>query len=228
LSPGWRVEHATGTAADFHHRPLPDPAERAVWVFEVERPALVLGSAQPDSVVDHDRARREGVQIVRRRSGGGAVLVRPGECLWVDVVLPRHDLLWVDDVGRSSLWLGDAWVAALRAFGVSAAVHRGPMIRSPWSSLVCFAGLAPGEVTVEGAKAVGISQRRTRSAARFQCAALLRWDARELLRLLDLDDRDRDLAAADIEPRAAAVSVDTRRLITSLLKAVGEALPPSA
>ena len=46
-----------------------------MWVADPTGPALVLGSAQPESDV------RAGVdiEVVRRRSGGGAVLVVPGE-----------------------------------------------------------------------------------------------------------------------------------------------------
>jgi hypothetical protein len=49
---------------------------------------------------------------------------------------------------------------------------------------------------------VGISQRRTRAAARFQCAAYRRWDPEPLMRLLRLDDEGRK-AIAD-----AAVGTD--------------------
>ena len=136
--------------------------------------ALVLGSTQAASSVRSDLP---GVEVVRRRSGGGAVLLEPGAVLWVDVILPAADPLWVDDVGRSFHWLGGVWAEALRACGVDGlAVHEGPMPRTDWSSLVCFAGLGPGEVTVGGRKVVGISQRRTRAAARFQCVVLERWD----------------------------------------------------
>jgi lipoate-protein ligase A len=63
------------------------------------------------------------------------------------------------------------------------------MVRTEWSDLVCFAGLGPGEVTVDGLKVVGISQRRTRDAARFQCVAYETWDAGALLELLGIDAR---------------------------------------
>ena len=114
------------------------------------------------------------------------MLLEPGAVLWVDVILPAGDPLWVDDVGRSFQWLGEVWAAALGAGGVEGAeVHDGPMYRTDWSPLVCFAGLGPGEVTVGGRKVVGISQRRTRTAARFQCVVHERWEPEAIVALLD-------------------------------------------
>ena len=147
-----------------------------MWVLDAERPALVLGSTQPESDVDTEALAAGDIDLVRRRSGGGAVLVVPGECLWVDVVLPRDDVLWDDDVGRAPVWVGEVWAAALIGLGLPAQVHRGGLVRTDWSSRVCFAGLGPGEVTAAGRKVVGVSQRRTRAGARFQCAVLFAWD----------------------------------------------------
>jgi lipoate-protein ligase A len=171
----WNVQRVRTSATEFHQRDL--PAERAIWIVEFEQPALVLGSSQA-------MVNPAGVEVVRRRSGGGAVLVVPGGTLWVDVVVPRRDDLWDDDVGRATYWLGDAWAAAI---GDRALVHRGAMVHNEWSDLVCFAGLGPGEVTVDGRKVVGISQRRTRQAARFQCVAYERWDPQPLVDLLQFD-----------------------------------------
>ncbi len=58
------------------------------------------------------------------------------------------------------------------------------MVCSAESGRACFAGLGPGEVTIGGRKAVGISQRRTRAGARFQCVAYERWDPGPLAALL--------------------------------------------
>ncbi len=132
------------------------------------------------------------MEVVRRRSGGGAVLLIPGEVVWLDVLIPTGDSLWSDDVSYASHWLGDVWVAAL-GYGE---VHRGPMVRTRWSPLVCFAGLGPGEVTVDGRKLVGISQRRTRAGARFQCAVYARHDPSVLPALLRLSPADRAECAA--------------------------------
>lgn len=185
--PGWRVEHRSGTVADLHDLAWPEPLVPTVWVLEPTAPALVLGSTQRDRPVDEAACRSRGVEVVRRRSGGGAVLVEPGVGTWVDVLLPRDDPRWEDDVRRSARWLGRSWVAALASLDVAGAVHGEGMVCGRWGSLVCFAGTGPGEVVAaeapggppappvpagsDGAvpvKLVGTSQRRTRAGARFQ------------------------------------------------------------
>ena len=171
--PSWHVEHLAGDVSAFHARPL--SKERSATFFRTEAPTLVLGSSQPVESVDHEAARRLGVAVARRRSGGGGVLLWPGEQVWLDLEVPASDSLWSDDVGRAMWWVGDLWQSALAAFVSRAAVHRGRLLSTPWSPDVCFAGVGPGEVLVGDAKLVGISQRRTREAARFQTMVHLRW-----------------------------------------------------
>jgi len=218
---GWPVERVRTAPSAFHARELPAVATRAVWVCEPDRPALVLGSAQREDAVDAPACAAAGVEVVRRRSGGGAVLVVPGDLLWVDVILPAGDPLWQTDVGRAFLWLGEAWAAALGDLGCDVEVHRGPLRRSLWSDAVCFAGVGPGEVELAGdppRKVVGVSQRRTRAAARFQCAALLRWDPAALVELLAEPPGGRAAALAGVAPRAAGLAVDGDGLLDALLR----------
>ena len=217
----WTVDRAHGSAAELHARPFPDPVVRTVWALTVDRPALVLGSTQPDGVVDETAAGSAGVEVVRRRSGGGAVLLEPGGATWIDVVVPATDPRWEADVGRSFRWLGEVWRAALADLGVDGVVHRGPLVRTRWSSLLCFAGLGAGEVTVrasavpggaQGAKVVGLAQRRTRAGARFQSAVVHRWSPATVAGLLALPPGERaalehDLAGAVAEVRATTDDV---------------------
>ena len=168
-----------GTAEELHHTVL--PVERGVWLLTPTRPAIVLGSSQKDEDVDHVFCAMNGIDVVRRRSGGGAVYVHPTESLWIDIVVPRGDALWNDDIGKSMWWIGDWWVALLAGAGVvSPQVHRGAFERNDWSDIVCFAGKGSGEVFPQEShaqqKIVGISQRRTRDYARFQCIAYFQWD----------------------------------------------------
>ncbi|MEP7113049.1 MAG: hypothetical protein ABI862_07275 [Ilumatobacteraceae bacterium] len=143
--------------------------------FRVESPTLVLGSSQRLDSVDVEAAARQGIAVVRRRSGGGGVLLWPEEFVWLDLEIPTSDELWNDDIGRAMWWVGELWGAALGDFEPMATVHQGRLVRTRWSSEVCFAGTGPGEVLVGGAKLVGVSQRRTRLAARFQTMVHLRW-----------------------------------------------------
>ena len=192
-----------GAAGVVHARDLADDIDRVVTTVDVTAPAIVLGSAQPASDVDVDAAARLGVEIVRRRSGGGAVLLDPGDPVWIDVEIGRGDPLWDDDVSRSMLWLGAVWVEALARLGRDGAVvHDGAMRRPPLARVVCFAGLAPGEVTLDGAKVVGISQRRTRAGARFQCAVPRHWSIDRLAELLAPG-----LAATATTGRAGSIAV---------------------
>ncbi len=215
---GWEVERHREPPARFHARELPPAAARAVWVCEPDGAALVLGSTQPETVADAAACAAAGVDVVRRHSGGGAVLVVPGEVVWLDVIVPAGDPLWDVDVGRAFHWLGDTWAAALAAMGVEAVVHRHGLLEAPWSRLVCFAGVGAGEVlTPAGAKVVGLAQRRTRAAARFQCAALLRWDPAALVGLLALPPEDRALATEQLAGVASALPVEPDALLAAFL-----------
>jgi lipoate-protein ligase A len=185
---------------------------RTVRVVEVTAPALVLGSTQPP-------VEARDIDVVRRRSGGGAVLVRPGEVAWIDVLLPAGDPLWDDDVGRAFHWLGRAWTETLATLGMDARWHDGPLVCTQWCRQVCFAGLGPGEVTVDGRKVVGLAQRRTRAGALFQCAALLRWDPEAIVDLVGLDAD----ALVGIEPLAAALEVAPAALEDTFLRQIATA-----
>jgi lipoate-protein ligase A len=220
----WAQHHEAGPAAAFHERDPEPGAGRGLWWFEVDSPTLVLGSTQSESTVDARAVQREGVAVVRRRSGGGAVHLEPGGASWVDVVIPRDDPLWEDDVSRAFLWLGDAWAAALEEIGVAAEVHRGALEATAWTRLVCFAGLGPGEVTTPAGdgrrKVVGISQRRTRTHTRFQCVVYHRFDPWDTVRLLALPEAEGGDLAAALAAGVATVPVGPDALRAALLAAL--------
>ena len=179
----WLVHDVHTTTSEQHGRDL--PAERSVWNVDITTSAIVLGSRQTEAELDLDACANEHVEIVRRRSGGGMVFLSPGKQVWLDVVIPKDDRLWIDDVGRAAWWLGDVWLAAIESLAaarkIHAHVHRQDLVRGKYGDRVCFSGAGPGEVMMlnnagNPAKIVGISQRRTRDLARFQCTMYLQWD----------------------------------------------------
>jgi lipoate-protein ligase A len=216
--PGWRFEIVReGIGERVGARPS---GERSIVVYEVVRPVVVLGSSQRDEAVDRARVEQRRAEVVRRRSGGSAVLVEPGAAVWVDVTIPPGDRWWVNDVGRAFHWLGEAWVEVLAGVGVESEWYDGPMRKTPWSDRVCFAGLGPGEVTVDGRKVVGMSQRRTREGVLFQCCAALRWEPERLLDLLALSDDERARGTAELAGVATGVGAGID-LVAGLVEALG-------
>ena len=222
------IEIVRGTAAQLHAREVEGmPSFSASWNV-VTAPALVLGSAQPIDTIDHAVAAAEGIEVVRRRSGGGSVLMLPGEMCWLDVVVPRDDPRWSDDVGRAMWWLGDVWVAALAECGISGSVHHAGLEGGDLARVVCFAGRGAGEViaghvvaghVVAGhgestavAKLVGISQRRTRVAARLQSSLHLVWRPQLVADLI----ADATVTEELLAPLVATVDVSAERLLAEL------------
>lgn len=192
-----------GSAEEFHHRDVPIVDDVRLWWFEPSRPAVVLGSTQSSEIVDSERCRQRGVDVVARRSGGGLVYVSNTHTMWADVIVPSGHSCWHGDIGRASEWIGEVWLSTLSHLNPT--IHRGAMVSSPWSRTICFAGRGPGELFDRaGSKMVGISQRRTRDWARFQCAVSLRWEPESLLELLRVDD----LTAADIIDAGATLAPD--------------------
>jgi lipoate-protein ligase A len=228
---GWPVETERGTATSLlgrqalGHGERTTAVDRSATVLEVTAPALVLGSTQRDEVVDRGAAERLGIDVVRRRTGGGAVLLMPDAHVWVDVVVPADDPLWSDDVAEAFAWLGEAWVVALTTLGIEGTVaNETAVCHSILGRLICFAGLGYGEVSGPGGKIVGLAQRRSRAGSWFQCAVLRRWDPAAYGALLApglghiTDAPGREVADVHVQPVPVEPSV--------LVEAFIAALPP--
>jgi lipoate-protein ligase A len=201
-----------------------------VWRCEPDSPAIVLGSRQGEDILDLAQCRLAGLDVARRRSGGGAVLIVPDHIVWVDVIVPSG---WLpDDVRASMIVVGECWRQALLdqaaaehgATGIDPdllAVHRGGMVTSSWSGLVCFAGVGPGEVLQRGEKLVGLSQRRTRDGVRVQGLLHRRSDLQSMRALFAVEVPDDALAEPACVPSLDAVAF-TERLAHRLEERVSE------
>lgn len=190
-----------------------EPRRLAV-VRAAVRPTLVLGSTQPRSVVSDAAAVSAGVVMERRRGGGGAVLLGPGDHLWLDAWIPRADPLWLMDVAAAAEWVGAWWSAALLECGIGDLhVHAGKSEPGALGNLVCFAGRGPGEVFAGSRKLVGLSQWRAREGALFSSCVYVRWEP-ALLSALLVGDQGRgggDRGLGDSGGGAAGGLVDALR-----------------
>jgi lipoate-protein ligase A len=170
---------------------------RAGWSLPTTA-AIVVGSAQRLDGLEVD-----GAAVVRRGTGGGAVICDPAY-LMLDVVLPRGDARVRHDLAESYAWLADALLASLAALGGRGlrAVPPGEVrARSDedraLGRLACFAGLGPYEIVdAQGRKLVGLAQRRRRGAGLFQAAMYLRGSREPLAELLPIASAEREALRA--------------------------------
>ena len=205
---------------------------RHALLRKVNHPTLVLGSTQRPEIVDAQRASELGAEVVRRRGGGGAVLLRPGDHLWIDAWIPRGDPLWEADVGVAADWVGRWWATALASFGAcECVVHEGPAVSGEHGAIVCFSGKGPGEVFHHERKVMGVSQWRGKEGALFHTCAYARWDPGPLVELLHVDGVSREellrsvagvATGLDELPLAGAESTRLGKVLLSSFPAWGE------
>jgi lipoate-protein ligase A len=207
----------------FDVEPFRAETRRIVVQRRVDRATLVLGSTQPTELVAGWVLRERGVEMARRRGGGGAVFLRPGDHLWMDAWIPRGDPLWEHDVSAAAEWVGAWWAAALERLGQhDFELHTGRSVPGDLGDLVCFAGRGPGEVLHSGRKVVGLSQWRSREGALFSSCVYDRWEPAGLMALLDVDDIEREAIVSDLA--SAAVGVGELKPAVRDLEALGQAL----
>ena len=228
----WTVERLHGPVSELLESAEPaTAATRVARIHTVTAAGLVLGSTQRPETADQIRAATAGTEILRRRSGGGAVLLLPGGQVWADFFVPASDPLWSDDVAHAAQWVGELWSAVVEPFVAGpVSVHSGRLVADRWGRLVCFAGSGPGEVFAGGRKVVGVSQRRSRSQVRIQTAARLghpdtaasiRADDRlDELELLDVTAADRETGRAVMASRCGSVPATEADLTEALLGAL--------
>lgn len=184
------IHRCEGPGGDLHGLDLP-MGRKTAWRFVADRPTIVLGSAQSESWLDAGAVDSLGADVVVRRSGGGMVLLVPGEHVWIDITVPREDALWDDDISKSFDWLGNLWASQIKALdpSVDATVHSGKSEFVDDGRVICHAGIGAGEVVVGDSKIVGLSQRRTRMGARFQCILFSKFDPEVCLSLMSTEYR---------------------------------------
>ena len=136
-------------------------------------PAVSVGYAQAlESEVDLEACRRLGFGLVRRMTGGRAVLHQHE--LTYAVAFPEG-LLGPGGIQEDYRRISDCLVRGLRRLGVAADLSRGSPGRGAGSG-VCFLAASRFELAVAGRKLVGSAQRRLRGAVLQHGSLLLDLD----------------------------------------------------
>ncbi len=126
-------------------------------------PAISLGYSQSaDGELDVDACRAVGVDIVRRPTGGRAVL--HWQELTYSAIFAASRESFGARIEQTYGVIGECLVAGLRRFGADVELERAhvrsPRPRRGTAALPCFSSIARSEVKWRGRKLVGSAQRR--------------------------------------------------------------------
>ncbi len=158
----------------------------AMWSYSSV--ALVLGRSQKPDAAMLQRAGEEGVDVVVRAAGGGAVIAGPWMCSHTVLLPPDHALARMS-LPRSYEAIGEAWRRALGRLGIPTDIA--PRVTAGLAGVdharrwACFASLSCGElVGPDNRKIVGLAQVRCRNGVAICAGLLLRQpDWRRLVRV---------------------------------------------
>ena len=127
-------------------------------------PTLTLGRGQPWADADTTALRRDGIAVLRRMTGGTAVLNR--DELTYAVAVRDDEPRLSGAISESYRGISEALLAAMAQLGVTSAAASGRSTGAPRSrrerTPVCFEIPSDYEITVGARKLVGSSQMRVR------------------------------------------------------------------
>jgi lipoate-protein ligase A len=159
--------------------------------FAWQPPTISLGYGQPlDARIDEGAAATLGVGLVRRPTGGSAILHEgPDLELTYSVVAADGDFDGAADLLQTYQWIGRALAAGINRIGAS--VEMVPVQPSDPAAMptFCFARTGSYELEIGGLKVVGSAQRR-QGAGFLQHGSLMLGAAPDRLRRVFPTERD--------------------------------------
>lgn len=174
------------------HRPGDAPILR---LYRWTPPAITIGYHQDESDFDHEAAARDGLDIVRRPTGGRAIL--HAEELTYSVTGTSPGPLFGDSLHSAYELINQALLRFLLSLGIRADISDGES-RDDARGLVCFKSAGRHEIRVDGRKLIGSAQRRTNGVFLQHGSILLGPAHCELPRYLKPGVRGSDMPPAQL------------------------------
>jgi lipoyl(octanoyl) transferase len=156
--------------------------------FSWDIPSLSIGSFQRVEELDLDEIKARGIPLVRRPTGGRAVL--HDEELTYSFICPIPSPLFPSDLMGSYKRIGECFIEGLRQIGIHATLV--PVTKNPARKTakintrdpLCFSSPSWHEVLADGKKLIGSAQRRLRTAFLQQGSLIIYHDPAGLAGLL--------------------------------------------
>ncbi|WP_417228065.1 lipoyl protein ligase domain-containing protein [Amphritea sp.] len=199
--------------------------EPQVLLWQYDQAAVILGCSQRPDTGQLSRAENAGLPLVRRRSGGGAVLAGPW-MLSVTVFIPPEHSLAKQNIIEIFSWLEAIWIDTLTACGVPCKGVDQAMIEQSKTvsqekdlKWACYASLSHGEVvSLDGRKLVGLAQIRKRKGVALVSGLHLSPCDWQLLSSIVVDNPLRGESLADLNSDVQSLSgIAAEQLLPSLI-----------
>ncbi|MEH6826196.1 MAG: hypothetical protein V7629_20085 [Motiliproteus sp.] len=184
-----------------------------VLLWQYDTPAIIMGCSQRPDEAQLLRAEEAGLPIMRRGSGGGAVLAGPW-MLSVTLLIPETHRVGALNIIEIFNWLEQIWTKALIECGVlckgvdKTLIDQSKQISKrhglEWA---CYAALSHGEVvSPDGRKLVGLAQiRKRKGIALVSGLHLYPCDWRVLCNVV-VNDPDKDTALESLNSNVEQLS----------------------
>lgn len=172
--------------------------------YQWHPPAVSLGRHQPIAEIDTDAAHDAGVDIVRRTTGGRAILHI--DELTYSVAAPRSEPRVDGGVMDAYLRISNGLLAGLENLGVVADKADSKVRVGKDVSAACFEVPSAYEITVGGRKLIGSAQSRRRGYVLQHGSLPLAGDITRLIQLLRLTENERVLLMDQLQNRACTLA----------------------
>jgi lipoate-protein ligase A len=165
-------------------------------LYAWDPPCLSLGYAQPFADVNTETLRQNGWDIVRRPTGGRAIL--HADELTYSVIAPETEPRVAGGVLESYLRLSKALLQALKKLGLPAETEAKDDEKKPKKpNPVCFEVPSNYEITVNGRKLIGSAQARRKEGILQHGALPLYGDLTRIIQALQFPNQAAQQRAAD-------------------------------
>ncbi len=181
-------------------------------LYAWEPACLSLGYAQSYQDVDLERLKTNGWEVVRRATGGRAILHT--DELTYSVTAPHEEPRIQGSVLESYSRLAGALVAAVRALGLPVEIKDHAASPGPDKGPVCFEVPSAYEIVVAGKKLVGSAQARKKEGVLQHGTFPLHGDLTRITQVLVFPDKQARAAAAQkLLTRATTAETVTGQVI---------------
>lgn len=163
-------------------------------LYAWDPPCLSLGYAQPFADVDVERLNARGWEVVRRATGGRAILHT--DELTYSIAAPLEHRLMQGTILESYQRLARALVAGVRSLGIPVEMAENAPVSGAAKGPVCFEAPSAYEIVVNGKKLIGSAQARKREGVLQHGTFPLTGDLTRITQALFFPDEQARAAAA--------------------------------